>query len=68
MADDAQITAVIETDQDEPSGLSGNRVGCANLSNIVENVGDSPFSQPFFDDCYTTPLHNRDHDQGAKCL
>ena len=42
-----------------------NPVGCAIPPIIVENTPDLPSDGPCFDDCYTTLLHNPDHDMGS---
>ena len=55
MADDAQSAA--DSSAYQQVGTR-NPVGCASLSNIVENTADSPFAGPFSDDCYTTLLHS----------
>lgn len=34
------------------------RVGCASGPIVLENIEQSPSGEPFFDDCYTTLLHN----------
>ena len=41
-----------------------NRVGCANLQNIIENIEDSPSGKPFSDDHSTILLHNSEGNQG----
>ena len=47
------------------TGPSGIRSGRAIVSPIVEKTADLPSDGPYSDDCYTTLLHNPDHDAGS---
>ena len=50
--------------QSAENGHPRNPVECASPQIIVENTAVSPLGEPSSDDCYTTLLHNPDHDQG----
>jgi len=49
---------------DQPTRAPG-RSGRAIVSRIVEETTVSPSGGPYFDDCYTTLLHNPDDDPGS---
>ena len=48
-----------------PATPAPGRSGRAIVSPIVENTTVSPSAGPSSDDCYTTLLHNADHDPGS---